>query len=163
MELQSVEAIVKALNDAGVEYIIVGGLAVNAHGYARMTRDVDLVLRLERDNVLHGIATLADLGYKMMVPVTAEDFADPVNRKQWQHEKHMMVIKLWSDVHQRTPIDIFIEEPFDFPAEARQLAWMELRPGLSAPVVSLETLLKMKADAGRPLDQIDILELNRIK
>lgn len=35
MEVRSVEAIVKALNDAHVQYLIVGGLGVIAHGYQR--------------------------------------------------------------------------------------------------------------------------------
>ena len=41
------EAIVRALNTAAVEYLIVGGLAVNAQGFVRSTRDVDLVLKLD--------------------------------------------------------------------------------------------------------------------
>lgn len=41
MEVRSIEAIVKALNDAEVRYLIVGGLAVSAHGFMRATRDVD--------------------------------------------------------------------------------------------------------------------------
>ena len=39
MEVRSIEAIVRALNAAQVQYLIVGGLAVNAHGYERLTRD----------------------------------------------------------------------------------------------------------------------------
>ena len=35
MEARSIEAIVRALNEAGIRYLVVGGLAVNAHGYAR--------------------------------------------------------------------------------------------------------------------------------
>jgi len=46
MEVRSVEAIVRALNTAEVEYLIVGGLAVNVHGYERLTQDVDLVIGL---------------------------------------------------------------------------------------------------------------------
>jgi predicted nucleotidyltransferase len=48
MELRSVETVVKALNEAGVRYIIVGGVAVNAHGFVRMTRDLDMVLQFLR-------------------------------------------------------------------------------------------------------------------
>lgn len=48
MEVRSVEAIVRALNDASVQYLIVGGLAVNAHGYERFTKDVDLVIGWSR-------------------------------------------------------------------------------------------------------------------
>ena len=33
MRLASVEAIVRAQNDGAVPFIVVGGLAVNAHGY----------------------------------------------------------------------------------------------------------------------------------
>ena len=39
MEVRSIEAIIAALDSAKVEYLIVGGLAVNAHGYERLTRD----------------------------------------------------------------------------------------------------------------------------
>jgi hypothetical protein len=35
METRSIEAIVRALEAASVRYLIVGGLAVNAHGYSR--------------------------------------------------------------------------------------------------------------------------------
>ncbi len=36
MEVRSVEAIMRALNTAEVQYLIVDGLAVNAHGYVRL-------------------------------------------------------------------------------------------------------------------------------
>ena len=35
MEVRSIETIVKSLNDAGVKYLIVGDVAVIAHGYER--------------------------------------------------------------------------------------------------------------------------------
>jgi hypothetical protein len=73
----------------------------------------------------------------------------------------MIVLKLWSDIHRRTPIDIFIYEPFDFTKEILQLIRMELSPNISAPIVSLKTLLAMKREADRPQDQIDIKELQR--
>lgn len=56
MEVRSVEGIVGALNEASVQYLIVGGLAVNAHGYERLTQDVDLVIRLTPDNVVRGLS-----------------------------------------------------------------------------------------------------------
>jgi len=163
MELRSVETVVKALNDAGVRYIIVGGVAVNAHGFVRMTRDLDLVLQLERDNIILGLHTLMEAGYQMAIPVTAEEFADLKTREQWREEKNMIVLKLWSDIHRRTPIDIFIYEPFEFIEETLRLIRMELSPEVSAPIVSLDTLLNMKRLANRPQDQIDIEELQRAR
>jgi hypothetical protein len=38
MKLASFEAIVSVLNAAGVKFIVVGGVAFNAHGYLRFTR-----------------------------------------------------------------------------------------------------------------------------
>ena len=163
MEVRSVEAVVKALNEAEVEYIIVGGVAVNAHGFVRMTRDLDLVLRLDRENIILGLNTLFKAGYQMAIPVSAEDFATPETRDQWRKEKNMIVLKLWSDIHRRTPIDIFVYEPFEFATEIQRLIRMELSPEISAPIVSLETLLMMKREADRPQDLIDIQELQRIK
>jgi predicted nucleotidyltransferase len=163
MELRSVETVVKALNEAGVEYIIVGGVAVNAHGFVRMTRDLDLVLQLNRENIISGLNSLLKIGYKMAIPVSIEDFASADKRTQWINEKNMIVLKLWSDVHSRTPIDIFIYEPFDFVEEAARRLQMELSPNLFAPIVSLETLLSMKREADRPQDHLDIQELSRLQ
>ncbi len=50
MKLASLEAIVRVLNDAHARYLVVGGLAVAAHGYGRATFDVDA----EYDNALLG-------------------------------------------------------------------------------------------------------------
>jgi len=145
------------------KYLIVGGLAVNAHGFARMTRDVDIVLRLEPANALRGLQTLLQIGYHLAVPVRPEDFADAAIREQWRIQKNMIVLKLWSDEHHRTPIDIFVYEPFDFPGEQKHRLSLELGPGIIAPVVSLPTLLAMKRSAARPQDLIDITELQRVQ
>lgn len=45
--------LVRALADARVEFILVGGLAANAHGSARVTTDVDVVYsRTPRDRTI---------------------------------------------------------------------------------------------------------------
>jgi len=162
MELRSVESIVSALNQAGVRYVIVGGLAVNAHGFVRMTRDIDLVIELNEDNILRGLQALFSIGYQMAIPASPAEFANADIRQQWRMERNMIVLKLWSDSHQRTPIDIFVYEPFDFGAEWNKLAHLELTEGLTAPIVSLESLLRMKREAARPQDLIDIQELTRL-
>jgi len=99
MEVRSIEAIVRALNDANVQYLIVGGLAVNAHGYERLTVDLDLVISLDRENVIRGLQALQAIDYHMSIPITPEQFAEPALREQWRKEKGMVVLKLWSDLH----------------------------------------------------------------
>ena len=163
MEVRSIEAIIGALNGVGARYLVVGGLAVNAHGFARMTRDVDLVLELQPDNILLGLNALFEIGYKLAIPVSAEDFANADNRRRWRAEKEMIVLKLWSDQHGRTPIDVFIYEPFDFSTEIENSVNLEVSPGVSAAIVSLETLVRMKRDASRPQDLTDIEELLRLQ
>ena len=159
--MRSIEAIVRALENASVRYIIVGGLAVNAHGYSRMTRDIDLVIQLESSNTQRGLEALLGAGYRLMIPEKPEAFADPEMRERWRTEKGMIVLKLWSDEHRRTPIDVFVYEPFDFDREYDSAVWVEVSPGLRAPIISLPALLQMKRDAGRPRDLEDINELTR--
>ena len=163
MEVRSIEIIVRALNAAKVQYLIVGGLAVNAHGFVRLTRGVDIVLGLECENAARGLDALMQAGWRLAIPEKAEAFADEAMRARWRTERNMIVLKLWSDEHRRTPVDIFIYEPFDFAAEYSRADRLEVCPGVLAPVVTLETLLEMKRAAGRRQDLTDIEELQRAR
>jgi hypothetical protein len=51
--------IVGVLADAGVELIVIGGLAAQAHGSARLTQDVDIVYRRTPDNIARLCGALA--------------------------------------------------------------------------------------------------------
>jgi hypothetical protein len=155
--------VVAALNAAEVRYLIVGGLAVNAHGYLRATRDLDLVIQLESANLRRGLECLFEIGYRLAIPVSVEDFADASKREAWRVEKGMIVLKLWSDDHRRTPVDVFVYEPFDFSEEFEKACLSELQPGIFARIVSLEALIEMKLVAGRPHDLMDIEELRRVE
>lgn len=46
--IATLDAVVDALNTAGVAYALCGGLAVNLHGHVRATRDIDLLLPLDQ-------------------------------------------------------------------------------------------------------------------
>ena len=129
MEVRSVEAIVSALNKAATKYLIVGGLAVNAHGFVRLTRDVDIVLQLDPGNVRRGLSALFNIGYQMSIPARPQDFANPATREEWRRSKGMITMKLWSDEHQRTPIDIFVYEPFNFAKEFATAMAVRTLPG----------------------------------
>jgi hypothetical protein len=51
MELEDVLAVVRALNAAGVQYVIIGGVALNFHGLPRATADVDLFVSPSEENI----------------------------------------------------------------------------------------------------------------
>jgi hypothetical protein len=159
VKLTSVEAIVRALNEAGVRYLVAGGLAVNAHGYLRFTKDVDVVLQLVPDNIRRAFAALQPLGYKPMAPVTAEQFADRVTREGWIRDKGMQVLQLWSDHHRETSIDIFVQEPFPFDEEYAKALIKPLYGSIEVRFVSIPALITMKEAAGREQDRIDIEHL----
>jgi len=162
MKLASIEAIVRALNDAQVQFLVVGGLAVVAHGYGRQTQDLDLVIELSPDSVHAAFRALASLGYAPRVPVTAEGFADPAQRASWIRDKGMTVLNFSSARHPETPIDIFADEPFDFSAEYEAAEQFQLGPNVRTRIIRLSTLLDMKQQAGRPQDLADIAELERL-
>ncbi len=162
MKLDSVEKIFRALNTAGVQYLVAGGLAVNAHGYLRFTKDVDFVVRLLPENIKQAFTALGTLGYRPNVPVTGEQFADSEQRQSWIDNKGMQVLQLWSDAHRETPVDIFVTEPFPFEEEYQRAMIKPLYGEIEVRFVSIPTLIRMKQLAGRPQDHIDIENLRRI-
>lgn len=163
MRLQSFEAIVRALDHAGVRYLIAGGMAVNAHGFLRFTKDLDLVLELVTDNVERAMATLDELGYRPTVPVPAHEFADPEKRREWIERKNMQVFQLWSERFPDTPIDIFVDEPFPFAEEYRRALVKPLGDSVDVPFISLDRLIDMKERVGREQDRIDVENLRRLQ
>jgi hypothetical protein len=156
MERRSVEAIVRALNEAQVRYLIVGGLAVAAHGHLRITVDVDLVLDPDPEALGRAIAALETLGYRPRAPVPFAAFADADQRKEWAREKGMLVFSAHSPVHPVTEVDLFLEAPFNFDEAYAHALKMEVSPGLAATFVGLADLVAMKETAGRPQDMQDV-------
>lgn len=159
MKLAAFEAVVKALDAEKVRHLVAGGLAVNAHGYIRMTMDIDLVIALDAGNVHRTFRALAGIGYRPTVPVTADGFAQPDQRKRWQDEKGMQVLNFNSDAFPATSVDVFVYEPFDFAREYERALRAELLPGVVVRFVSIQTLIRMKQAAGRPRDLDDIQHL----
>lgn len=156
MKLVSFEALVRALNGGGVRYLVVGGLAVNAHGYLRFTKDADLVVQLVPDNVLRAFAALATLGYRPSVPVTAEQFANHAIREGWIRDKGMQVLQFWSDAHRETSVNLFVSEPFPFHEEYAKALVKPLYGSIEVRFVSIPALIRMKEVAGREQDKADI-------
>lgn len=160
MTKASFDEIVRVLNKAKVPFLVVGGIAVIHHGYGRLTQDVDVVIRLEKEIIGRAFRALAGIGYQPIVPITAAEFGSPDLRKKWQRDRNMTVLRFWSDRHRETPLDLFVTEPFDFAREYAKADILESAPGLPVRIVSLAALLRMKRRAGRPQDIADIDEMN---
>jgi hypothetical protein len=156
MKASSARAIFQTLDQRRVRYLVAGGIAVNAYGFLRFTKDIDFVVELAPENIAETFAALDSLGYRPNVPITAAQFADAGNRERWIQEKDMEVLQFWSDIHRETPVDVFVQVPFDFEAEREAATWKQLGEIGQVPVVSLRTLVRLKRAANRDQDRIDL-------
>ena len=137
MKKRSVQAILEGLNDAGVLYLIAGGLAVNAHGVLRFTADVDVVVHLVPDNIRKAFDALGALGYRPIVPVTSEGFADPetrrhMNRRQDPTEEIDWAATTWEG-SRRWQLERWAELDLDEILEAQEAMAELAREILDAP------------------------------
>jgi len=155
------DSIFAALQATGVRYVVVGGVAVNLHGYQRFTKDLDLVIELVPDQTLKALEALKAIGYKPNIPLKLSDFADPAIREGWIRDKGMLVFQLYSD-RARMSIDIFVRYPLDFEELWAQGTQVELS-GAAPRIASIDHLILMKRSAGRPQDLLDISKLETLK
>jgi len=163
VERNSVEAIFRELTSANVRYLVVGGLAVVAHGYVRLTADIDLVIDLEPANIQRALEALQRLDYRPRAPVDINSFANAATRAEWVRDKRLTVFSLYSPSHPATEIDVFVETPFDFDAAYGRAIAVDVAPAVAATFVGLEDLLDLKRKAGRAQDRLDIEKLEMVR
>ena len=157
-----IEQVLDALNRACVRYLVVGGVAVVLHGHLRTTADLDLVIQLERGNVLRAMSALRDLQYRPRAPVPSEAFAEREVRGEWIREKGLAVFSLWSPGHPTLEVDVFVSEPFDFDAVYARAVRVPLERS-EVTVIALQDLIALKRQVGRPRDQEDVAALESLR
>jgi len=158
----NVREIFKALADANVDYVVVGGLAVILHGYLRATADLDLAIGLTPDNASRGMQSLASIGLRPRLPVTMEAFADADQRADWLNNRNMLVFPMWDPANPLRSVDVFINEPISFVLLLGNAVIKDL-DGVPVPVASIAHLIEMKRISGRPRDLDDIDKLQQIR
>ena len=163
MKLETIEALFKALNEGNVRYLVAGGLAVVAHGYLRLTADIDIILDMDPGNLKKAMKVFESFGYRPRAPVILKDFVDQAKRSSWIREKGLSVFSLWSPDHPATEIDLFVEEPVPFEEAYKACMRLEVAGGVEATVVSLDDLIVLKRKAGRARDLDDIEKLETLK
>ncbi len=149
------EDTIKELNDAGVRYVVVGGLAVVLHGHIRSTVDLDLVVDLTPAEATKAMEALTSLGFVPSAPVDAFDFANPEKRRRWIEEKGMLVFHMRDPRDDFRRVDLFVEEPVDFGLLSSRAQIIRLND-TPVTVASIPDLIWMKRKAGRPIDLTDI-------
>lgn len=129
-----------------VRYALFGGLAVAAQGLARATKDVDLFLDDDAENVRAAVRALKNVfADPELDEITPETLANYGLVRYGVRDYDFVV-----DLTQR------IGEMFRF----RDLEIVEIDYlGSKVPVVTPRTLVRMKRDTGRPQDQLDVARL----
>lgn len=65
-QLEEVEDFFKLINKNGVEYLIIGGVAVNIHGFTRATGDLDIWYNPTKENFKKLLKAIRDFGFDTM-------------------------------------------------------------------------------------------------
>lgn len=151
-----------ALSKRKVRYLVIGGVAVNLHGYSRTTGDLDLLLDLSPSNLQKFLAAIEDLGLKPTAPIQAKDLADPVKRKAWIKNKNLKAVSFYDPKNPMLSLDILIDFKIDFDQVYKQKDSKALEKG-TLPLISLENLMRMKKATGRLRDAADIRALKTLK
>jgi predicted nucleotidyltransferase len=155
------QTIFKELNQIGIDYLVVGGLAVNFHGIPRMTYDIDLMILLEPENILKLVSELTLWGYRPKIPIDPRDLADETKRNSWVHEKGMKALNFYSETLPIGEIDIVINSPIPYEELRSRAIRVELQDE-KIPTVSIHDLIELKLRAGRKQDLADVEHLRMV-
>jgi predicted nucleotidyltransferase len=154
--------LLKTLEDAGIRYVLVGGLAVALRGYQRVTMDVDVVLALDDDNLQRFIACAKAAGWQPVAPVPVDALANRELLNSWYAEKGMRAFGLRHPAGVSTAIDVLIKPPVSY-EDLRRDASLVTVGALRIPVASIDHLIAMKTGTGRGQDQVDIEALRKLQ
>jgi len=145
-----------------VDYLVVGGLAVNLYGIPRVTQDIDILISFEKKNVEKLMDILKKLDYLPRVPVDHMLLADPRTRKTWIKEKHMKVFSLYHKHNNFKVMDIMILTPVPYERAKPNRTTVDVED-IKIHLIGLDDLIKMKKVSGREQDLSDIEAIEKLK
>jgi len=152
--------LLRALHERGIAYIVVGGFAVNAHGFIRVTKDLDIVPNPVRENLQRLAAMLDELGARVL---DTGDFepqelpADPTRADDLAMGGNFCVL---TDIGRLDVMQWLSGVDFDDLYAALDPETIDSTvDGIPVRVCGLEHLRAMKRAAGRPEDLKDLERL----
>lgn len=145
------ERILRALAENGVDYVLIGGLAVQTHGHVRTTNDADLIPAPDPANLERLAATLRSLDARVLNPGQEDTEIDAGMLPR---------ATIWQFVTRDGGIDVMHEVPGGRPYADLSKRALHVRLGeVDVPVVDLDDLIQMKLARGRPVDLADVAAL----
>ena len=137
-----------ALENEGVEYILIGGFAVVLYGLPRLTQDVDIFIRNDEDNVQR----LKKALYNVFQDTT-------INEITVEELQQYPVIRYGSPDGFCIDLIVKIGETFTYTDMNYEVLEVE---GHKIKIATVETLVRLKEDTIRPIDKSDVLFLKEL-
>lgn len=145
------ERILKALAEHDVDYVLIGGLAVQTHGHVRTTNDADLIPAPQPENMERLAAALRALDAKVLNP---GEEGIPIDAQMLPRAT------IWQFATRDGGIDVMHEVPGGRPfSELSERALHVRLDQIDVPVVDLDDLIRMKLARGRTVDLEDVAAL----
>jgi site-specific DNA-adenine methylase len=140
-------------NKHDVRMLMVGGGAVNFHGYQRHSADVDFWLETTNENLLKLIRVLKEMGYAV------NDFPESVKNQEQNISMKFSPTSIAIELITRFSVN----RSFDQAYNEAEIAQVEGYPLLKWNVLNFDDLITSKIKSSRPKDLLDIQELKRLK
>lgn len=143
MRFDDVLAVLRALGEESVEYVLVGGVAIGLHGFERATSDIDLFVRPTEENVRRLRAALTRVFDDPSIEeITAEDLAGEFPTIRYGPPDADYLIDILGRLGTEVAFDDLEYEPIEV-------------AGTTVNLATPRTLYRMKRDTVRPIDRID--------
>ena len=151
-----IEGLVRALEEARVEFVVIGGIAALAYGSATVTNDFDVTAPFTAENFERLLGALAP--YRPRYALTPDK--RPVHHSP-EELSHFNNVYLLTDIGR---IDVLkhVEPLGAFDQLARRAETLVLY-GRPIKVLALDDLIAVKAHLGRPKDKLVEAELRAIR
>ena len=147
----SFEKLLVLLAEAGVNFIVVGGIAVSIQGYVHLTEAVEVLIDDSASNVRRLLDRLASYGEGFARELSSEDFNDEEGAIRIVEEVEQCQIDIFTRISGRRYSDV-IGDADRFEVGGYQIA-----------VASKVSLIGWKSKSVREKDQFDALALRRLQ
>ena len=151
------DEILRRLGEAGARYVVIGGLALNAWGVVRGTKDVDVVIASEPENLQVVAATAVSIDGRVELKDSFVSSQRGIAAALASGERVFIETRLGA-------LDVVTGLPGVPPfSELADRAVLVDVAGAGVAVCSREDLKAMKRAAGRPRDLADLADLAAIE
>ena len=162
VRMDSYKTVFRALSDAKVTYIIVGGVAMNLLGCPRFTNDIDVLLALDEKNLQAMTKAMKAIGYEQRIPLALDELGDEKKALKFVQEKNLLAYTFFNSQEPLYSVDIIVGASLQFDRYAEHRIFADVW-GMQLPVVSIDDLIDMKRKSSREKDALDVATLLEYK